>query len=279
MRALLVTAILCLGCNAPDDRAVTPRPDETSAAPDGTRAPRFGGVLVYLDGHDVELVVHETGELHVHVPEALEGAAITVTLDDADGASHAVAMRWRDAVQGFVGRMDAAPAPGEATVLMVRDGARAEGGAQIEALIPAPPHDGSVVSVGEHTVEVLVTEDGEAHAYVLDDPEHRLDVDLTLNLAGDDGHLHPLALRFDEEAGHFVGHLEGLHPRPGPLEVILAEGDAQTLGHGSLLGVGLARPEALGADVPDDFRLEMPSLGADAPGAVVIEPTEHGDEG
>lgn len=274
MRALLVMVLVWTGCAA-EEAPGTP----SSPSRETRRAPRFGGALVHLGGRDAELVVHETGELHLHVPAALEDAAITVSLDDEAGASHAIAMRWHDAVQGFVGRMEATPAPGEATVLMVHDGVRTEVGAEVAALLPAPPHDGSIVAVGEHTVEVLVSEGGAAHAYVLDDPEHRLDVDLTLNLAGDDGHLHPLALRWDDDAGHFVGHLEGLHPAPGPLEVILAEGQEQSLGHGSLLGVGLARPDARGADVPDDFRLEMPSLGAEVPGAVVIPSEERGDEG
>jgi len=43
----------------------------------------------------------------------------------------------------------------------------------------------------------------------------------------------------------------------------------------ALLGVGLARPEALGAGVPADFRLEMPSLGSETPGAVVIPSDEE----
>ena len=283
MRAQLLSFALSaflIGCgnppsSTPDPAANTdPASEADHGVPDGAR---FGGTLVVLGEQSGELVVHQTGELHLHVPKELEHAGVTVTLSATDGVSHSVAMHWEDAVQGFCGQMEDTPAVGEAEVLLVHEGEQHRVNITLESLLPEAVHHGSIVAVGDHTVEVVVESDGSAHAYVLDDPDHRLDVELTLNLAGDDAQLHPLALHWDEDAHHFLGHIEGLRPAAGPLEVIASDSDHQELGHGTLLGVALAPPDALGGDVPADFRLEMPALGSNAPAVTPVPPEDAED--
>ncbi|HJL16637.1 MAG TPA: hypothetical protein RMH99_13320 [Sandaracinaceae bacterium LLY-WYZ-13_1] len=277
MRWRLVTmAVLALGCGADDDASAPA--DEA-----GERAieARHGGVIVSLGEHTGELVVHASGELHLHVrsDEALSDAGVTVTLEDEAGEPHAVALSWADGVQGFVGRMEQTPAPGDASVLLVHDGRRRRGEVRVERVLPRAEHEGSVLAVGDRVVEVLVEPDGRAHLYLLGAPR-RLDVELTLSVAGEDGRLHPLSLAWDDEGEHYTGRLEGLEPQPGPLEVILERRGRESLGRGTLLEVGLPRPAVLGdgTPVPDDFRLEMPSLGSGVPAVIPVPPPEDGDE-
>ena len=233
---------------------------------------RHGGVLVPLEGVVGELVLHATGELHFHVRSEhdLADAGVTVTLEDEAGDAHAVALRWTDEVQGFVGEMESTPRAGEAQVLVVHEGHRRRASVEVAEILPRGAHEGSVVAVGDHVMEVTVEPDGHAHVYVLDAPDARLDIDLTLSFPGDDGHLHPLSLRWDPEAHHYVGHLEGLRPRPGALEIIAEEDGIERLGRGSLLEVGLRRPD--GVREPESFELDMPELGAgQLPSVIAVE--------
>ncbi len=259
-----------MGCGASGGDA----PGEPPPEPAPSEA-RFGGALVEVGGHALELVVHASGEVHLHVhgDAELTEAGASVTLP-AGEERHAVALRWTDTIQGFTGRLEtAAPSTGPARVLLVHEGHRLEGQVTIASLVPEAAHEGSVVHVGAHDVEVVVDPDGHATAWILDDPDHRLDVDLTLNLPGDDGRLHPLSLAWDPELARYVGALEGLHAEPGPLELIAREGEVERLGHGSLLGV-----EAIEAggdvQVPDDLQLRLPELGTDLPGVIAVPPTD-----
>ncbi|MFK7986092.1 MAG: hypothetical protein AB8I08_08675 [Sandaracinaceae bacterium] len=268
-----LSMVTLVACGTPEQH-----PTELEPAPGPAFDAEHGGVLIGLDGPVIEVVAHATGELHAHVRTEgdLSDSGLTLTLDDEGGAAHAVAMHWRDGVQGFVGQMESTPAAGEVEALLVRNGERHTGRTTIETVLASPEHEGSVLTVGEHTVEVVVDTAGNAHLYVLDDPAHRLEVDLVLNIGGQDGHLHPLAMVWDEETGHYTGHIEGMHPTPGPLEVLWSEGDQAALGQGSLLDVSaLARPGAMGHDVPDDFRLDLPDLGTNVP--AVIPVPEGGD--
>lgn len=216
--------------------------------------------------------MHASGETHLHVHTGdLERASATVTLPAAD-ERHAVALRWQDEVQGFTGRLETeAPERGEATVLLVHEDRRLEGSVEITSLLPAPEHDGSVLHVGEHDVEVTVEPSGRASAWVLDDPEHRLELDLVLNLPGEDGRLHPLSLAWDPELAAYVGELEGLHPAPGPLELLSREHGDERVGHGTLLGV-VEPSEPTGVDVPEDLQLDLPELGGQLPAVIPIPP-------
>lgn len=267
-RPIAYVFLFCLACGTPEQH-----PTELDPAPGPAFAAEHGGVLIGLDGPVIEVVAHSTGELHAHVRTLgdLSDAGLTLSLTDDADAPHAVAMHWRDEVQGFVGHMEGTPASGDVEALLVRDGRRHTGRANLETILPEPEHSGSVLAVGDHTVEVVVDPAGDAHLYVLDDPDHRLEVDLVLNIGGQDGHLHPLAMVWDEETGHYTGHIEGMHPTPGPLEVIWAEGDTELLGQGSLLDVSaLARPGAIGHDVPEDFRLDLPDLGTNVPAVIPV---------
>ena len=274
MRAWCLAAGLLVACGAePTQTEESPSEADDVAAPEPIEA-RFGGVLVELEKHTVELVAHETGELHLHVRSAadLSGAGATVTLPDEAGESHSVALEWADDVQGFIGHVDATMGEGEAEVLVVLDGHRLSGAATIARALPHAAHDGSVLSVGGHVVEVSLDHEGHAHVYVLDDAEHHLDLDLTLNVPDEDGHLHPLALHWEED--HYEGHVENLHAAPGPLEVILSDHGQESLGHGTLLGVGLARPDGLGPATPEGLQLEMPALGSNLPSVIPIPDSE-----
>lgn len=252
-------------------------PPVDEPAPEPIEA-RHGGAIVELDEHVAELVVHASGELHVHVRSDadLSDAGVTVTLDDDRGEEHSVALRWADEVQGFVGHLDATPATGDAEVILVREGHRSRGRTQIARVLPEAEHEGSVMSVGEHVVEVVVEPDGRAHLYLLDAPRQRLDVELTLSVAGEEGRLHPLGLAWDAEEERYSGRLEGMTPRPGPMEVILERGGREHLGRGTLLDVGLEAPASVleGGGVPEDLRLEMPELGSDLPAVIAVPPAE-----
>lgn len=256
--------LLALGCSS---TAREPAPD-----PAAVTEPRFGGALLTLHGHRLELVVHASGEVHLHLHEGedLSEAGASVTLPTAE-EPRAVALRWADDVQGFTGELESVePSTGDATVLLIHRGRRLEGSVPVESLVPPPEHDGSVVHVGAHDVEVTVDPDGRASAWVLDDPDHRLDLDLTLDLPGADGQMHPLGLAWDPELARYAGTLEGLRARPGPLELIAREGGEEHLGRGSLLGV--EPPPPAGGGVPADLRLEMPELGSDLPAVIPIPP-------
>lgn len=277
---LLLAALTVLsGCPSPATEEPADNGSESSAGP--AFEAEHGGVLIGLDGPVIEVVAHTSGELHAHVrsPADLSEDGLSLTVTDTEQSEHTVAMHWRDEVQGFVGHMDGTPASGEVEALLVRDGRSHTGRAALEHILPAPEHSGSVLSVGDHTVEVVVDPAGDAHLYVLDDPDHRLEVDLVLNIGGQDGHLHPLPLVWDEETGHYTGHIEGMHPTPGPLEVIWAEDGSVRLGQGSLLDVAaLERPGAIGHDVPSDFRLDLPNLGSNVPAVIPVPGEPSGDE-
>lgn len=266
--------LVALGCGA-EERAEPPGEAEPEVSE--TIAPRHGGALVELDAHVAELVVHASGELHVHVrtEEDLSDAGVTVTLDDEEGETRSVALRWADEVQGFVGHLEGAPAVGEAEVILVRDGHRSRGRVEIERVLPEAEHEGSVMSVGDHVVEVVVEPGGRAHLYVLDAPRQRLDVELTLSIAGEGGRLHPLALAWDAEEERYSGRLEGMTPQPGPMEVILERRGREHLGRGTLLEVGLRPPAILGdGHVPEDLRLDLPELGSELPAVIAVPPAE-----
>lgn len=241
--------------------------------------PAYGGALVTIEDHVLELVVHETGETHLHPHTGdLSEASATVALPGAD-TTHAIALHWEDGVQGFVGRLETeAPTAGTASILLVHEDRRLESDVEIARLLPAPEHDGSVVHVGEHDVEVTVDPEGHVSAWVLDDPEHRLDIDLVLNLPGDDGRLHPLSLAWDPELAAYVGELEGLHPEPGPLELLSREHGEDRVGHGTLLGVVERSGSGEDVDVPDDLQLELPELGGQLPAVIPVPDASSSDE-
>lgn len=164
-------------------------------------------------------------------------------------------------------------------MLLVRDGHRERAEVRVEAVLPLPAHEGSVLSVGDHVVEVVVEPDARAHLYVLNAPAPArpsggLDVELTLSIAGEDGHLHPISLSWSEESQHYTGHVEGLQPHAGPMEVILERGGREYLGRGTLLEVGLRRPDILGDRSLEAFRLELPELGSELPAVIAVPPPD-----
>jgi hypothetical protein len=265
MIARALALVLLFGCGDPPP---APRPAIRAS---------YGGVIVALGEHIGELVVHTSGELafHVRSEHDLSDAGLTVTIADQAQARHAVGMHWAERMNGFVGRMDrGTPARGEAEVLLVRSGRPMRARARIARLLPPAEHRGSVVSVGDLVVEVAVQSDGRAELYVLRPPRIDPQMELTLGIPSADGALHPLSLVWDPEGERYTGRIEGVEPRPGPLEVIASRDGREHVGRGRLLEIALRRPELVGSDVPEDLQLELPELGSDLPAVIAIPPAE-----
>ncbi len=174
--AALIIALSLAGC------AEQPAPAQPALSA------THGGTLVEVGPHACELVVHASGELHVHALSSdadLSRAGVTVTLSDRKGTRRSVALRFLDRTQGFVGHVDA-PAPrGRIDVLMVDDGRRSLGRAQVAHLLPQPAHGGSIVAAGDRVIEVVVDDHGETRAYA----SEPIDA-LTVGIPDEQGSLH-----------------------------------------------------------------------------------------
>ncbi len=233
-----------------------------------------GGVPARLGPLSVEVVVHASGELHVHLLGGRKptGLALTVSVPDAEGHRHAVAMHFADAVQGFVGRTEeGTPAPGTVELLLV-DGERPiRAQVELERLVPAPRHGGSVVVAGEHVVEVVVGDGSQIVAYLRGATSDGARV--TAVVPGEDGAGHPALL--EPDGARYRGRIEGLTPRSGPLEVLVEREGRVEVGRGTLSAVGEAAPD----EVPTDFQLEFPELGSHLPAVIPVPPAEEEAEG
>lgn len=224
--------------------------------------------MLSLAGEPAELVVHADGEIHVHTPRA-DGAAVGVTLTGDDGAPHTVALHHADAVQGYVGRLEStAPVTGTATVTRVHEARATSIDVGVTNLLSRPRRGGSVLVVGSSVAEVLVRSDGSARVWGLP-PE----ADAILVVWSTRGASHPIPLTHVE--GEHRGRLEGAHPQPGPMQIILqlVSQDRAEAGGGTLARVEMVEG-ALPTEVPDvlpDLRLPEPELGRDLPAVIPIE--------
>ena len=252
---------------------------QVSGAPVPTPEPppeaQHGGALVEVDGAMLEVVVHATGELHLHPVGRADFAeeALTLTLDDRDGTPHAVAMLWRDSVQGYVGQLESQPATGALRVLLTRDGRAARGEADLDELLPEPQHGGAVLALGSMRLEIVVEAEGSACLHLLGEPGEDVEREFVVNLPDEEGRPHPLELTWDAERGCHAGRLEGLRPAAGPLEVFSIEEGHSRWGRGTLPHVG-AVPAELGDTFPEGLRLELPDLGSNLPSVIAVPPIE-----
>lgn len=248
----MLVALLALGCGgAPIERPTTPA---------------HGGVLVTLEDHLLELVVHASGEVQVFARSAgdLHDCGVTVTLRAQDGDARAVATRWRRWM--FEGRLEeGTPRLGPAQVLLLDGGRRSRARVEVTRILPLPEHGGAMLWLAGAPVEVVVDAAGRAELHA-----PRMRGELTLGITGEDGQLHPLALGWDADRRLYTGTLEGMAPQPGPLEIVLSRGRSQWLARGALAEV--ARDPSVPS--PDALQLELPELGSDLPSVIAVPPPE-----
>jgi hypothetical protein len=185
--------------------------------------PRHGGAPFRLRGDYAELVVHASGEIHVYAPPQ---AGISVVID-----GDAIALRYADAIQGYVGFAPHPLSAGTVDVMRITEGRLDRTDVHLESVLPAPTHDGSIVSVGERIVEVVVHADGSACAHLSGEAE------VMISVEGTEGQMHPIPL-----GQSHCGQLLGLSPRAGPLQVILRVDDRAHIGEGTLRTIAKSSP-------------------------------------
>lgn len=124
---------------------------------------------------------------------------------------------------------DEAPPPaasGPAVVAVEGEVAVAAPAPALSATVTRPRHGGTVVVAEDHAVEVVAQPSGQVYAYVVDAQGHvppAAEVNLTVNVHGSDGELHPAVLVWNPTELRYVGRVS-VTPAPGEVEVVLVRG-------------------------------------------------------
>lgn len=160
-----------------------------------------GGAMASAGGLTTEVVVGAQGLVTAYVQNAQQqpvaGATVKVNVQKSDGTAKPVAMAWDAATQAYVGRVSGVePGAHQVTVSVDMNAqASAQGSAQgtapavptaqgsgsgaIEVVVPAvnvssvatapaPKHGGRVEIVGDYSVEVVGTHEGQVNLWVSD---------------------------------------------------------------------------------------------------------------
>jgi len=202
--------------------------------------PEFGGRMLAVGNYSAEVVPKVGGAIDVHLRNAA-GAAITadagidlsLKVKAKDGSLHAVALGWNAARACFEGRLqggaELAAGPLELTATIGQ--IKALGRVELAALIAPPSIGGTIVAVGDYSVEIAPQLDGHIDAVVRNAAGASVEggVQLTARVQAG-GELRPVALQWDAALGRFRGKLEGNFKLvPGPIELALvAEGGLRT---------------------------------------------------
>ncbi len=118
-------------------------------------------------------------------------------------------------------------------------------GSSAEAEVPVPvaagsaptvvaagaPHGGTVVTAGDHQVEVVPQNDGTVHAFMVGEAPAPEGTRMTVRVMGDDGQQHPVVLVWDPGQARYVGRMRRARPAPGPVDVDLQVRGRRHRGH------------------------------------------------
>ncbi len=98
---------------------------------------------------------------------------------------------------------------------------------------PAPQalHGGTVITTGEHPVEVVTHASGEVYAYVLSPTPAAGDVELRVEVPVANGPAHSVTLQWDAHGARYEGRVRGVVIVPGPLVVRVVAGPQVWVGH------------------------------------------------
>jgi hypothetical protein len=101
-----------------------------------------------------------------------------------------------------------------------------------EAEPPEPQHDGAVVMAEGYPVEVVPHEDGEVHAYLLDDemPPENVALTVEVPIEGEE-EPQPMTLVYSPDRGRWEGRLDGPRIQRGPIDVVVEVDGEPYFGH------------------------------------------------
>jgi hypothetical protein len=213
-----------------------------TAAADATFAlgpPRFGGRVLALGDHMVELKLYRSGLIEglVTTPNGDvvgEAATLSVTAATEGGAREETKLAFSKPHGRFEGRCKGKLAPGRADVALGAKGKARTAAIDDAVVVSGPDLGGNVLVSGDHGAEVFVRPSGEVLAFVRDRAGTEVKGDANLDVkakvqAGADAR-EEVSLVFEPPRGCFVGKAKG-ELQAGPLELLIkAKGPDVALG-------------------------------------------------
>ncbi len=216
---------------------------ETEATATARLAPRFGGSVVLVGDHAVELVLHRSGKIQAQVRTA-GGELVTDAMDAKLGvvASGTASVRpkvelaWSAPQACFAGEATGGVelVPGPVDVSLEIGGKVAQATLAEVALVVDPAIGGSIMVAGNHSVELVAGVDGDLEAILRDaaglevkaDASTKLEAKLAATAAAP-----TVTLAWDGPRARFAGHVAaGVELVPGPVQVTLDVGGKAAVG-------------------------------------------------
>lgn len=213
-----------------------------AAATTGLTA-RIGGTLVFVGEHAVELVLEQRGSVRAQVRTA-EGAFIAdpqtvklgVVAAGSGSARPQVDLAWSAPHACYVGAVAGGGqlAPGKVEVTLEVSGKVARATVAAAAIVVAPTIGGSVMVVGDHSVELVVGVDGALEAVLRDAAGAEVAGAAGAKLTAQISTRAPapaVDLAWDAPQARFVGRLAAdAESAPGPVAVRLELGGKVAVG-------------------------------------------------
>ncbi len=220
------TAAAAVGATASADTKAN-----ANVAADAAGAARYGGQVVVVDRHTVELKLYERGLAEAWVLDAggkpVSDEKVKLSLRAAGAETGGIRLGFQPASARFAGRAageERVPGGPLDVVLTLANGESVKAKLEAPVLLAGPSIGGTLVVAGKHGVEIAVGADGKVEALVHDAAGVRADTKLKLEvkLSAADGSLHTVALAWDEALGRFAGQLKaGVEVSAGPAELLV----------------------------------------------------------
>ena len=180
--------------------------------------PRFGGSVLAIGNHLVELKLHQSGLIEGLVTDASggvvsDGATLSVTAATEGGGREEAKLAFSKPHGRFEGRCKGKLAPGRADVGLDVKGKALTGKIDEAVVVRGPELGGSVIVAGQHSGEVFLRPSGEVLAFVRDRAGADLKGDANLDVkarvrAGADA-TEEVSLVFEPPRGCFAGKAKG----------------------------------------------------------------------
>jgi hypothetical protein len=234
---------------------------------------RIGGQVLVVGDHSVEVLLHQSGLVEAVVSDASgklvsDGVGLSVIASNKAHARQDLALAFLPARARFEGQAKAGIelASGPLELSLSLNGKTAKASLAGAVAVKGPEFGGTVLTLGDHSAEVLLRTNGEILAFVRDAAgaavDARAGLELNANVRVTGGASESVALHFDAARKCFAGHVKaGVELVPGSFELSLSGKAGAAVGHLEAVALRVEASHGGNVVVAGDYSVELVQQG------------------